>query len=794
MHWWPDPAEGTDEVTGRRGVRRGFGAVGENPDVRLGHAAGWVELGPGITNHTFTLSGWLLQSLRPSVATRHVIVAQNSGPGTRWSLIGRHWSTEVEFLPESSSSVETGGVMADHLSADWHAFAIRAAPGQVELWLDGTLVKARPATWTHSPAPGLLTVGNTSLGNSPWDGDLRDLRLHDRLISDAEIRSLAALPRSQRRVPVSAPDPVPVMSVVPGAANPAHYSLRHFTTDHGLLSSKIQCLLQASNGALWLGAEEGLARFDGRSFWTADETTPGFSITGPDVIALGEARFGTIWMGMFHGLLSLRGNQWQIHTNVGPARFLRRILPAEDGTVWLAGHREVVPRGSIQLRRFDPVADRLPVDVAVPGQIRDLHLAADGLWIGTVDPAALWRFHESTGSVEMMAHLAATGEVTNPVEYPPQPCLRLAHGLGGNGVQAEVWQEADGSFQWAQIRLGTNGPALTWRRTRRADWRMVETGSGGSVWDWVPAPRGLLQRDGGEWKRLALGDAGSEATVTALASNAEGGVWAATEGDGLWLVQPRRVKMLTPQEGWGSEEVASLTRLRDGRLLVGGASSTLARIDPRFLVPPEISPVRNAGGPATEQPDGTVLQAVTGYGSHLARGLEPHRKEYGFMADGRVINWQRISQLLAPADGSVWIVDERGVFQIPQWPELPESSGSAQLAPPAYSVFLDDLPKHVSLYGLAEAPDGAVWTGSVGAGLFRIFRGRVENFRDPSLLPENPCVPLGFAADGTLWLGSEGGLGLWRHGQYRWVRPTDGLPESVVSDVEEAEGHLWFAG
>lgn len=241
LHWWPDPAEGTDEITGRKGVRRGFGPVEENPDVRFGYAAGWVELGPGITNQTFTLSGWMLQPIRQFGPTSHAIISQNSGFHTGWAF-RTHGPNFVEF--GSNMILSRAAPPNRALSKGWHAFVIRVSPSQTELWLDVELLETRPGevSQTRSAEPDLLTVGNTSLGNSPWDGDLRDLRLHGRRLSNDEIQSLAVSQKSQRRDLPAGPTPVLWNSVTPMAANPAHYSLRHFTTDNGLLRSSIQCL------------------------------------------------------------------------------------------------------------------------------------------------------------------------------------------------------------------------------------------------------------------------------------------------------------------------------------------------------------------------------------------------------------------------------------------------------------------------------------------------------------------------------------------------------------------------
>ncbi|MFN0066977.1 MAG: hypothetical protein ACKVYV_05005, partial [Limisphaerales bacterium] len=83
LHWWPDPVEGTDEVTGRRGIRRGFGALEARPDARLGHAAGWTELGPGLTNQTFTLTFWMLP-VHGLVEDHGAVLSQDSGLNDGW--------------------------------------------------------------------------------------------------------------------------------------------------------------------------------------------------------------------------------------------------------------------------------------------------------------------------------------------------------------------------------------------------------------------------------------------------------------------------------------------------------------------------------------------------------------------------------------------------------------------------------------------------------------------------------------------------------------------------------------
>src|SRR4051812_33302850 len=44
------------------------------------------------------------------------------------------------------------------------------------------------------------------------------------------------------------------------------YNVRQWTPAEGLPSTRIQCLAQSSDGYLWIGTAQGLARFDGVQF------------------------------------------------------------------------------------------------------------------------------------------------------------------------------------------------------------------------------------------------------------------------------------------------------------------------------------------------------------------------------------------------------------------------------------------------------------------------------------------------------------------------------------------------
>jgi ligand-binding sensor domain-containing protein/two-component sensor histidine kinase len=68
------------------------------------------------------------------------------------------------------------------------------------------------------------------------------------------------------------------------------------------------------------------------------------------------------------------------------------------------------------------------------------------------------------------------------------------------------------------------------------------------------------------------------------------------------------------------------------------------------------------------------------------------------------------------------------------------------------------------IFCFAEAPDGSFWLGSLGGGLIK-FHPETKTFRqykaergNPNTLPDNFISGLSYDADGTLWVGTTGGL------------------------------------
>src|SRR5271170_7731713 len=78
------------------------------------------------------------------------------------------------------------------------------------------------------------------------------------------------------------------------------YTRAVWTQAEGLPQDTIRAITQTSDGYLWVGTDEGLARFDGYDFVTF--TKDDGSLPSTTITALAAGKDGTLWIGTPNGL------------------------------------------------------------------------------------------------------------------------------------------------------------------------------------------------------------------------------------------------------------------------------------------------------------------------------------------------------------------------------------------------------------------------------------------------------------------------------------------------------------
>lgn len=105
-----------------------------------------------------------------------------------------------------------------------------------------------------------------------------------------------------------------------------------FTATHGLAGNIVQALWEDPAGRMWFGTENGVSRYDGRSWASFDE---GDGLIDSNVWSISGSG-DTVWLATSRGISRLRDGAWRSYGMADglPGEDVRAVLVASDGTVW----------------------------------------------------------------------------------------------------------------------------------------------------------------------------------------------------------------------------------------------------------------------------------------------------------------------------------------------------------------------------------------------------------------------------------------------------------------------------
>src|SRR5690349_14224695 len=108
-------------------------------------------------------------------------------------------------------------------------------------------------------------------------------------------------------------------------------------TENGLPQNTVQAIAQTPDGYIWIGTQEGLARFDGVKFDIFDkQNTP--ALKSNDIRSLLAATDGALWIATSFGLVRRQNGQFAMLTaSEGlPDNNITKIIQDRAGRIWIA--------------------------------------------------------------------------------------------------------------------------------------------------------------------------------------------------------------------------------------------------------------------------------------------------------------------------------------------------------------------------------------------------------------------------------------------------------------------------
>jgi len=520
-----------------------------------------------------------------------------------------------------------------------------------------------------------------------------------------------------------------------------------WTSDSGLPQNAITAMVQARDGYIWLGTQEGLVRFDGARFAIFD-TRNTKALNDDWVQALLESRDGTLWIGTVTGLARRRNGEF-LPAPEGPLSraIVRTLFESRDGSVWVGS--------SLGLTRFRGAGTRTwgERDGLPEGRILSIAEDTQGqLWVG-----GTW------GAARLENDRFEPWTVRDG--FPGAALSMLADPAGGLwvGTGRGLAHVSGRSTRLHSLEEGlTNNFVRALKRDRA-----------GSLW--LATDSGLFRYRDGRFTRHGESDGLSSNRILSLLEDREGSLWVGTADGGLDRIREQRIAVYNEAEGLSDARLWSVFEDRRGNLWAGTAEGVLNRMpagSDRF------EPVVSLGATImaiAEDTQGGLWVGTRGGGLvHVRNG----RTRRYVQADGLSGNW--ISSVAVDRRGAVWVgTMGSGLNRI-------ENGAITSFRGPA--VLGSD-----AVFSIFEDRAGSLWIGTFGGGVSRYADGRFEIFTTKNGLAHDVVMSTYEDAEGTFWFATRGGLSRFRDGRFTTYRQKEGVFHDAAQRVlEDGRGYLWL--
>ncbi|WP_457652408.1 ATP-binding protein [Rhodocaloribacter sp.] len=514
----------------------------------------------------------------------------------------------------------------------------------------------------------------------------------------------------------------------------------------------VTSIVQTRDGYLWLGTQEGLARFNGTAFLTFDKgNTEAFS-KSHNIRALLEDRSGTLWIGVIgDGLVRYRDGVFRRDSLVAATR-ISALAGDREGAVWVGSFGEGLYRiADGRAMRFG-AKEGLPTDF-----ITALHADREGrLWIGARD--GLFR-------LDGAGFTAFTG-----AEGLSDPYIESIHedasGTLWVGTRAGLDQIRDGRVVRQPFPEALGGDVVA----------AITEDAAGSLWFGM-RKEGVVRYRSGRFDAFGREDGLTNAGVRAFFIDREGSLWIGTDGGGLNRLRESKFVSFGTPENLSNDFVYSVYEDAEGAMWVGteggvnriadGSVTTLTTRD--GLSHDVVSSVYGDGR-------GTLWFGTMGWGlNRYADGRFTHYTT----KDGLAHNF--VSSLFDNGRGTLWVGTDGGVsrFREGRFENITTEEGLSG--------------NYVT--ALLEDRAGVLWVGTFDGGLNRIEDGVITHFTEADGLGSNTVLSFYEDGEGVLWIGTyRGGLSRLKDGRFTTFTVQDGLyNDSIYRILEDEQGRFWMS-
>ena len=527
------------------------------------------------------------------------------------------------------------------------------------------------------------------------------------------------------------------------------YVSANWHDEQGLPQNSAVALAQTPDGYLWVGTQEGLARFDGVRFKLFDRNNVP-ALRSHSILSLRVDRRGRMWIGTRSGLLMwYRGEFRDFHSVAGlQEASVYDIGEGSDGTLWFGSDMGLYRTEGATIRRIS--SNEGLAGNNVRAVYVDRH---DALWVSTSE-AGLQRTAAAEPFQRISLPSASAAELVLTLQEDSQGALWIGTSKGRLYVS-----ESNG---FREVR--------TFNHSVRA----ILADRDGNLW--VAAGDVIARKTAaGRWESLTF--QGASGDIWSAHEDAEGSLWFGSDGNGLYKLSEARLASFGSTEGLQGGLAWSIAGAADGGLWIGTDAG------PTFYRERRFEPLPSRYGMQHLRTRSVLVdrQGVVWFGTFgggLFR-LENQRirkfgREHGLSGD-------IVKALAEDSRGRLWIGSDGGVDLLVDGKlvKLPDAV-RAQVSFATVQLYID--------------PADTVWIGT-DHGLFALSDAGIKHYTMADGLPGPDIVSMHPDGENALWIGTGKGMARLQDGTVTSLAAGGSiLNDCVIGIVDDGSGGLWITG
>ena len=486
------------------------------------------------------------------------------------------------------------------------------------------------------------------------------------------------------------------------------YYTQTWTTHDGLPHNGINAISQTSDGYLWIGTWEGLARFNGREFKVF---TRGSKIGLPDsaIKSLTSTQEGKLLVAGARGGLSERSNQ-QWSPNPSASTMINHAIYDSDKNLWLA----LEGKGLIY-RNKDTQKDTIIIDDIEAFKIVQDHEGI--IWVAT--SKGLFSVKNKT----LVRHVDERYGLPNS---PAHTIILTKEKQLIVGTQQGAYKLVNGFFQPLHKQL--------------ANEKIISLLQDSDLNIWLGTNNhGIFKLSKNKLEQLDESNGLPNNRVSSLYQDNEQSIWVGTS-NGLFRLREAPFITLTTKQGLSGNFIRSVLSHSDGSLWVGN-SKGLNKIQKGLISTIKVvhSNEQLSVLSLAETPDKQVLVGTYTQGLYIVTNNKLHK----LMTTENGLPSNEIRSILVDSIKNIWLGTAAGVLKIS--PDNTMEEFNKQSGLPANFIM-----------ALAEDNSGRVWIGT-GDGIASYYKGSLQNYRLNDKFDAK--YAFGFHVEqNSLWMASDRGL------------------------------------